>query len=78
MTPEETAFQLVPAEMLLQDLQYLERGARSQWDNAPLYSDEQLDEALHDGPRFFQGRFDWEGRVRLEVALDTYPEQART
>lgn len=77
VTPEEAAFQLVPAEMLLQDLQYLERDARSQWEAGPLYSDEQLDEALHNGPRFFNGRFGWEGRVRLEVALDTYPEQAR-
>ena len=77
VTPGETAFQLVPAEMLLHDLQYLERELRSQWESGPLYLDEQLEEALHSGPRFFHGRFGDEGRVRLEVALDTYPAHPR-
>lgn len=77
VTPHETAFQLVPAQYLLHAYEDLGRAVRSQWEHEPFHSDEELAEVMHSGPRFFHSRFDWEGRVRLEVALDTYPEQAR-
>lgn len=74
VTPHETSMQLVSADYLLQEFAHSERDARSQFDCGPLYTEEQLAEARHNGPRYFQSRLDWEGRVRLELGFQTYPD----
>ena len=70
VTPDRTAIQLLKIdEDFVLGLQGAGINTGPNYVPTRFHSEEEIEAALHGGPRYFQSQFHWDGRARLELAI---------
>ncbi len=78
VTPNRTAIQLLSMdEDLISALQCAGMSSGCNYRPVREYTEEELTEAAHNGPGYFRSIYDYNGRVRLELAVHEYRLGAR-